>query len=224
MERHIKTPHIVAFGDIHGCPKAAAKAISLAKKNCWKAVFLGDYVDRGERSVEVLQLILKAKQEHADWEFLVGNHDKMLLDLMCGKRHAEGYDERTAKESFRELQVLSVSEQNTMRHLLQSLKLYHESESFLFLHGGFTSSSPSLSSVSTDEIVWTYGIPNDYRGKKVIRGHDPVKCPIHSENNININTECGYGGSLTGAVLNDELGKIVKCFKISENGKMLGDW
>ena len=215
---------IVAFGDIHGCPLAAEMAIRLAEENKWRAVFLGDYVDKGERSVNVLELMMTAKFEHTDWLFLLGNHDQMLLDLIHGKRHPKGYDERTLVESFREYGILSKALQSDIQQFLLNLKLFHESNAFLFLHGGFKDPTSYPPQLSKDEIIWTYGIPANYTGKKVIRGHYPVEHPIYAPNNININTQCGYGGVLTGIVLDDIDGTILKCFQISEDGKKLLNW
>ena len=72
-----------------------------------------------------------------------------------------------------------------------------------------------------DELVWTYGIPEEYDGKKVVRGHEPVKEVYFSKNNININTECGFGGFLTGLVIDDDHGTIISQIKILESGELL---
>ena len=72
--------------------------------------------------------------------------------------------------------------------------------------------------ISRDEIVWTYDIPLKYAGKKIVRGHNPVDTLVLETNNININTKCGYGGFLTGIILDDVAGRIIDCVSISEEG------
>lgn len=52
---------VIAFGDIHGCYKAADKAVKLAEDLNLIAIFLGDYVDRGPSAVKTLQILIKAK-------------------------------------------------------------------------------------------------------------------------------------------------------------------
>ena len=52
----------IVFGDIHGCPEAAKKAIEIAESKNTQAIFLGDYIDRGPDSVETLFELIKAKR------------------------------------------------------------------------------------------------------------------------------------------------------------------
>ena len=91
------TQKVIVFGDIHGCYKAANTAITLAEGLNVSAIFLGDYVDRGSSSMKVLEILINAKEKHPDWIFLRGNHDQMLLDLINGNKHPDGFDERTEK-------------------------------------------------------------------------------------------------------------------------------
>lgn len=93
---------IIAFGDIHGCFQAAKAAISLSEYLGVKPVFLGDYIDRGPSGMKTIQAFVEAKADHPDWIFLRGNHDQMLLDLINGQRHPDGFDERTEKEEYTE--------------------------------------------------------------------------------------------------------------------------
>ena len=67
--------NIIAFGDVHGYDKAAASAVDLAETLNVKAIFLGDYVDRGPFSMKTLLVLADAKQRHPEWEFLLGNHE-----------------------------------------------------------------------------------------------------------------------------------------------------
>jgi len=158
---------IIAFGDIHGCIGAATTAIRIAEEMNCKAVFLGDYVDRGSNSIGVLETIAQARVNHPEWIFLAGNHDVMLLDLIAGKRHPEQFDERTYKESFCEYQSLESAKKREIARLLHCLETFYESSSYIFLHGGFLSSEPDIEHISKDEIVWTYDIPLKYAGKKM---------------------------------------------------------
>nr|WP_287935661.1 metallophosphoesterase [Algoriphagus sp.] len=76
---------IIAFGDIHGCFQAAAKAVEISEELDTKAIFLSDYVDRGPSAVKTLQILIDAKMKHPDWIYIRGNHDQMLLDLIDEK-------------------------------------------------------------------------------------------------------------------------------------------
>ncbi len=62
-----------AIGDIHGCSDLLRDALRLAKDK--PVVCVGDYVDRGEHSDEVLQMLLA----RPDITCLSGNHEEMML-------------------------------------------------------------------------------------------------------------------------------------------------
>ena len=76
------TDQIVAIGDVHGCPKTL--------KTLWERLepyedyihlFVGDYIDRGPDSKEVIDFLLEVKQQRKTI-FLRGNHELMLLDAL----------------------------------------------------------------------------------------------------------------------------------------------
>jgi serine/threonine protein phosphatase 1 len=93
---------IIAFGDIHGCVKAAHKAIEIAEKKAQTACFLGDYVDRGKSSCGVLLALVQAKKRNPGSKFLIGNHDKILLDIINRKRDPHERDLCTYTETYTE--------------------------------------------------------------------------------------------------------------------------
>jgi serine/threonine protein phosphatase 1 len=70
----------LVIGDIHGCHTALVtllKQIKPAPED--QIVFLGDYIDRGPASREVVETLLKLK-ESCSPVFLRGNHEAMILD------------------------------------------------------------------------------------------------------------------------------------------------
>lgn len=58
-----------------------------------------------------------------------------------------------------------------------------------FFHGGFTDSAVSIEKVPTEELVWTYGIPNEWNGIIVVRGHALVEQIEIKDFDININPD-----------------------------------
>ncbi|MCI5125418.1 MAG: serine/threonine protein phosphatase, partial [Candidatus Electrothrix sp. AR5] len=52
------------IGDIHGCLNSLQKLLKLVEKETDTFVFLGDYIDRGSDSKEVVQCILEFKKKH----------------------------------------------------------------------------------------------------------------------------------------------------------------
>lgn len=211
---------VICFGDIHGHMAAAKAAINLAETIGMPAIFLGDYVDRGPDSLDVLRAAMDASQKHPEWIFLLGNHDLMLMQLMEGRRHPDGYDERTFSET---LSTIPSNMQKTIYAWLRDRPVFERRSACLFLHGGFTDSSIPLDTVSREELVWTYGIPENWRGEMVVRGHAVVEKAEISRHDININTGCGFGGVLTGLLIDCVAGYPRRQWTISEKGKLLCD-
>lgn len=75
---------IYSFSDIHGFYGAMMDTLSLvdldsSKEN--KLILLGDYVDRGKGSCEVLYQLMKLEEKYPSQIItLLGNHDEMFID------------------------------------------------------------------------------------------------------------------------------------------------
>ncbi|UWR39598.1 metallophosphoesterase family protein [Sulfitobacter sp. W074] len=74
------------MGDIHGCAAQLGplfKRLNEAAHGNETCVFLGDYVDRGPQSREVLLVLHELSQSRPDRVIcLMGNHERMLLDFI----------------------------------------------------------------------------------------------------------------------------------------------
>ena len=144
-------------------------------------VFLGDYIDRHKDSHKVIDTLIELKTKFPEQvTLLMGNHEYMLLQALnlvpgfnfspATKFHAHrmwmknggvdtllGYYERKMgyQKSVDEVPLFRVSEFIPKEHLqfLQSLQKYHETEEYIFVHGGCYTAQP-LSSTSLEEIVW----------------------------------------------------------------------
>lgn len=79
-----------AIGDVHGCMDQMLVALSRVDDDVEALdiadptlVFLGDYVDRGKRSADVLEYLLGLSLSDPDAVVcLMGNHERMLLDFL----------------------------------------------------------------------------------------------------------------------------------------------
>jgi serine/threonine protein phosphatase 1 len=70
----------LAIGDIHGCHVALTTLLEqAAPRTDDRIVFLGDYIDRGPASREVIESLLELSGKCAP-VFLRGNHEVMILD------------------------------------------------------------------------------------------------------------------------------------------------
>lgn len=76
------------FGDIHGSYNALNDLLFHAHdtENFNNAedqfIFIGDYVDRGFQSKQVIDRLIKLKDEYTNTVFLRGNHEDMFMDYM----------------------------------------------------------------------------------------------------------------------------------------------
>ncbi|MCI5127683.1 MAG: serine/threonine protein phosphatase, partial [Candidatus Electrothrix sp. AUS3] len=77
------------IGDIHGCLNSLQNLLKLIENKAETFVFLGDYIDRGAESKEVVECILDFKKKHRNVITLLGNHEIMLINFL------RGYDDGT---------------------------------------------------------------------------------------------------------------------------------
>lgn len=74
---------LIAIGDIHGQHKMLVDLLAQVVPTADdQLVFLGDFIDRGPSSPDVLDLLIEFKRQHPRTIFLRGNHEQMLLDAV----------------------------------------------------------------------------------------------------------------------------------------------
>ena len=77
----------LVIGDIHGNFEALNKALEKADyRDGDRLIVLGDYIDRGPQSREVLEFLLSLKNESN--VYLRGNHEELLVRALHGDTHA----------------------------------------------------------------------------------------------------------------------------------------
>lgn len=82
---------IYAIGDIHGRDDLFAELIDLIRADIVargparvSLILLGDLVDRGPRSAEVVERALRLREEFDDLRLLIGNHEECFLAALTG--------------------------------------------------------------------------------------------------------------------------------------------
>jgi serine/threonine protein phosphatase 1 len=212
MRRHtVMTQRIFAVGDIHG---SFEKLEELMKILPWRResgdllLFIGDYVDRGPRSRDVIQFLVDLQKGGGNFVFLKGNHEKMLMDFY--ERHqdqmlyvANGGAETIA--SYVEGAIGRKAFELPDDHLrfLKALKLIHETDDYIFVHAGLRDGIP-LDQQTEDDLLWIreefiYS-PYDWN-KRVIFGHTALETPFVTPGKIGIDTGAVYGNKLTAVEL-----------------------
>jgi protein phosphatase len=210
------------IGDIHGCYDelkllleklgyAFDDAGSVTPPSGRKAVFLGDLVDRGPRTPDVLKLVMRMVR--AGTALCVpGNHDIKLMRKLRGKdvQITHGLAEsllqlETCSPEFRD-QVADFIDRLVSHYVLDSGKL-------VVAHAGMKQQYQGRGSARVREFALygettgetdEFGLPvrhnwaGEYRGSaKVVYGHTPVPHAEWLNRTMNIDTGCVFGGVLT---------------------------
>jgi serine/threonine protein phosphatase 1 len=206
-----KNDIIVAIGDIHGSVNALdALLVKIGQDYSFDKVtfvFLGDYYDRGEHSKGVLDRLIKLKKKYHHFVFLKGNHELMILE---GKPFAFG----TPQSALWEYAGAKMSEAHM--EFLDSLKTYHKSKKFVFVHGGIPVNFTNVEDVPSYQLMWEYGVSKNYTGKTVVYGHVAREKVRETDNSIGIDTGCCYEpyGRLTAVILDDNSGKVLQYMQV----------
>ena len=196
---------IFAIGDIHGSfdrLQALMQKIPIdfARDTL---VFIGDYIDRGPASVEVVDYLIDLNKRVPGIIFLKGNHEDML------EKYLEGTDRFTYMLNGGQNTLDSYLSRNLQSELypipadhmafFKSLRLYYETEAYIFVHAGLRPKVP-LASQESEDLLWIRDkfIYSKYNfGKTVIFGHTPLERPLVESNKIGIDTGAVYGNALT---------------------------
>jgi protein phosphatase len=176
-----------------------------------KLIFLGDLVDRGPGTPEVLRLVSSLVQ--AGKAFCVpGNHDTKLVKALrgCDVKLTHGL-----ADSMRQLEKESSAFRQEMAKFLDGLISHYvfDDGKLVVAHAGLKESMQGRGSGAVREFALfgettgetdEFGLPirynwaADYRGKVlVVYGHTPQPEPLWLNNTVNIDTGCAFGGSLT---------------------------
>ena len=205
---------IFAIGDVHGCVDELRLLLNkLPRTSETTIVLLGDYVDRGPNSREVIDTVLELGQ-HCTTVALMGNHEAMFLDYLNDPASAAAgafiYNGGSATlASYADTHgEVTIPKQHT--DFLHSLQLMYEHEHNVFVHAGLP--QIPLDQVDPDHdrptMLWTRGqfLRTDYDwGKVVVHGHTPVPRVTLRPNRINLDTGCVFDGRLTALALPGEV-------------------
>jgi len=201
---------VFAIGDLHGCPEELDVLLDhLAPSNDDDLVFLGDYVDRGTGSRELIDRLLRLRGEGPKTVFLRGNHEDMLLAYLGlpgenGNVYTQNGGLPTlasygVPRAVRGRKAAALFPPEHVQFLLD-LRLTHVDGRYLFVHAGIR---PGVSLADQDEqdLLWIreefFTQPHDLP-YTVIFGHTPqrqarVTLPYY----IGLDTGLVYGNKLS---------------------------
>jgi serine/threonine protein phosphatase 1 len=222
---------VYAVGDVHGRADLlselhrhiAEDASHLTPGTEKLVVYVGDYVDRGMESRNVIDLLLDRPLPDFTAVHLLGNHDAWLLSFLVDSQigptwlryggdatlHSYGVSVGLQRDDARLYDKLQADLRQRVprRHVdfLQSLELSYETGDFLFVHAGVRPTLP-LDRQTAEDLLWIREPFLSWRrdfDKVVVHGHTVGADPIVRNNRIGIDTGACWTGCLTCLVLEE---------------------
>ncbi len=172
---------IFAISDIHGYNKDfqnLLKKISLKKTD--KLFLLGDFIDRGDESKEVLDTIFLLLERGYDIRCLRGNHEQMMLDGMIDFEMKMLWFKNGGNhtlESFLTSEIDRIPEKYI--NFLDKLPYYIDFENFIFVHAGINMLvDEPLKDLNS--LIWLRDWQSKYNAdwldnRIVVHGHTPTR-------------------------------------------------
>ncbi len=200
-----------AIGDIHGSMDKLNTLMDTIDIDFKKdtLVFLGDYIDRGPSSFEVVSFLITLKKQHENIIFLKGNHEEMLENYLAGIdrfTYLSNGGQQTI-DSYMKHGYISGKELIPEDHIefFKRLDLFYQTDNYIFVHAGLREKIV-LQDQLQEDLLWIrqkFIKSNHDFGKRVIFGHTPLAEPLVQPNKIGIDTGAVYGNKLTCVKLPD---------------------
>lgn len=205
--------------DIHGCYltlKLLVESKLQVSKND-RLYFLGDYIDRGPSSAEVLDYLIRLKDDGYCVSFIKGNHEQMLLDAIVDRNSVNAWflnsgfstieSYRSIYDSKSDSNFIDIIPKNHLEFFSNLTSHLLIDNKYLLVHGGLDF---RLSDPFSDEIgmLWRRPepIPDTFLPNKIIiYGHTPAALSniidsLNRRNNrlIGLDAGCVYKGRADG--------------------------
>lgn len=197
------------IGDIHGCAEELDRLLDhLAPCADDAIVFLGDYIDRGPASKEVVTRLLRLSREGPHCSFLKGNHEDMFLAFMgLPGRYGESFvynggEATLASYGIERFPAREIARRLPEDHLtfLLELQLQQSLGQFLCVHAG-VNPTRSLEAQDPEDLLWIRGQfiqkPHPF-DVTVVFGHTPSReVLVDLPYKIGLDTGLVYGNKLS---------------------------
>lgn len=214
---------VVAVGDVHArldlledLWKRVDEVSRLSSARKRMLIFVGDYVDRGGQSRELVARLL-AGFPGFETVFLKGNHDETLLQFLNDPTIGDAWKSFGGLETLRSYGVTHApgkawAQTRTefaaalpAEHLafFKNLKMHLTVGDYLFVHAGLRP-RVRLEDQTEQDMLWIREEFLDSAvnfGRIVVHGHTPAKAPEVRQNRIGIDTGAYMTDNLTAIIL-----------------------
>ena len=202
----------IVIGDIHGCYRTLKMLIEsqIMPEKADQIYFVGDYIDRGPRSREVLDYIIDLKWKGFSIFPVKGNHEDLFVKAFADQEYLLAWFQNGAEETLKSFDVPEnkLNDYEGLRliperyiQFLSGLPLYYDLEDFIIVHAGLNLTSNDFFGDS-NAMLWSREIKglnllNEHTC--IIHGHTPMPIVTIKPNltrketrNLNIDAGCVY--------------------------------
>ncbi len=213
---------VYAIGDIHGRDDLFIQMIDLIRADHaargpadLTLILLGDLVDRGPNSAQVVERAIRLRDEFSDTRLLIGNHEECFLAALTGDvRHVRYFmrigGDATIRSYWRNDQdFANASFEDVAQRLPALVPIDHvdflgggedlvEIGDYVFVHAGIRPGVP-LEKQALSDLRW---IRDEFlddlgdHGKIIIHGHSITSEPDEQANRIGIDIGAFRSGAL----------------------------
>lgn len=213
---------IIAIGDIHGCFYTLLNLINKLNYNekTDTLIFLGDYIDRGKNSYEVVHYLknLQKKVGQDKCVCLLGNHEYMYLTSYEDEKRLwyNNGGKHTERSYYKHNRHISDD-----KWWFETLPAYYETDKYIFCHAGLSHNEIKLNTL--EDLIWGrrwIDWKTTTNPKQVVFGHTPYNRPdIYKtkDGSICIDAGCVFGGRLCAMIITDEKYEFVYCDKSEDD-------
>ena len=197
--------------DIHGrydllCDGLAEIAVRAAGKTS-VIVTIGDYVDKGPDSREVIDRLLSGVGEGFSLVALKGNHDAMMVDALRDPAKMAAWIAKGGDAALASYGGDPTAVPQTHIDWLDGLRLMHIDAHRLYVHAGVDPEIP-LDRQSEETLLWKRyptGYAAGFGNLHVVHGHDnDPEGPLLYEGRTNLDTLAWRTGRLTIGIFDDD--------------------
>lgn len=209
-----------AIADLHGRFDLLCDALASIERHAGDEahliVTMGDYIDRGPKSAEIIQCLMNHQAEGKNIICLKGNHEDMMVETLTKPLHPDWWigngGGATLISYGHPRSGVYDSSVVPREHIdwINSLPLMHVDQHRVFVHAWVDSSVP-LDKQKADKVLWTLypsGAKYGHRltGRHVVHGHhqfdDGPKC---YKGRTDLDTFAWYTGRLVIGVFDDDV-------------------
>lgn len=227
---------VYCVGDIHGRADLLHQLQEMILQDASEfldrkiVIYLGDYIDRGEQSSEVIDHLQNKPLPGFESVYLRGNHEQTMLDFLqqpvvgCGWLTYGGlntlvsYGIKIPKPPSAEQDYIALQNQLLKqlpeKHLsfLQDTRLSYSLGNYYFVHAGVKPGIALESQQPVDQL-WIreeFLACRKYHEKIIVHGHSITDTPEFLPNRISIDTGAYMSGRLSALILENTLQRLIQ--------------